>query len=54
MVYTDFMKREKEYLGFCTQKGYVYSVALAGNEYAVVALKDGETTTLITFQGGNN
>ncbi|GGG07000.1 hypothetical protein [Paenibacillus aceti] len=39
----------KEYLGFCDQKGFIYSVQLDTNNYAIVALYNGEVTTLIHY-----
>ncbi|WP_310551795.1 hypothetical protein [Paenibacillus glufosinatiresistens] len=39
----------KEYLGFCEQKGFIYSVQLAKGRYAVVALQNGRATVLIQF-----
>jgi len=39
----------KEYLGFCEQKGFIYSVQLDEERYAVVALHNGQVTMLIQF-----
>ncbi|MNW37778.1 hypothetical protein D3C74_148300 [compost metagenome] len=39
----------KEYLGFCEQKGFIYSVQLDEENYAVVALHNGQVTMLIQF-----
>ncbi|MGN7384090.1 hypothetical protein [Paenibacillus sp. SAFN-117] len=39
----------KEYLGFCEQKGFIYSVPLDQRTFAVVALLNGTVTTLIQF-----
>jgi len=40
---------QKEYLGFCEQKGFVYSVQIDGDKFAVVALKNGQIDVLITY-----
>lgn len=40
---------QKEYLGFCEQKGYVYSVKLDVGKHAVVSLRNAEVTVLITY-----
>ncbi|MFC6334263.1 hypothetical protein ACFP56_16665 [Paenibacillus septentrionalis] len=39
----------KEYLGFCEQKGFIYSVPLDQGTFSVVALQNGTVTTLIQF-----
>jgi len=39
----------KEYLGFCVQKGFIYSVQLDTHYYAIVALYNGQVTTLIRY-----
>lgn len=39
----------KEYLGFCEQNGFIYSVQLDEERYAVVALSNGQVTILIQF-----
>lgn len=39
----------KEYLGFCEQKGFIYSVQLDKGRYVVVALHNGQVTLLIQF-----
>ncbi|ANS76479.1 hypothetical protein AWM70_19440 [Paenibacillus yonginensis] len=39
----------KEYLGFCEQKGFIYSVQLDERRFAVVALQNGQVTMLIQF-----
>lgn len=39
----------KEFLGFCEQKGFVYSVQIGNGKYAVVALLNGQVTVLIQF-----
>lgn len=39
----------KEFLGFCEQKGFIYSVQLDEGKYAIVALFNGQVTTLIQF-----
>jgi hypothetical protein len=43
--------KNKEYLGFCNQKGYIYSIETAPNQYAVVsvAVRDNQVTTLIEY-----
>lgn len=40
---------QKEYLGYCEQKGFIYSVQIDANQFAVVALYDGKITTLISY-----
>lgn len=40
---------QKEYLGYCELKGYIYSVKLDAGKYAVVALQNAQVTVLITF-----
>lgn len=37
----------KEYLGYCTQRGHIYSIPIMDNAYKVVAIKDNNETTLI-------
>lgn len=50
MTYESFkLNSQKEYLGFCEQKGYIYSVKLDAGKYAVVALKNSEITVLICY-----
>lgn len=50
MTYESFRSNsQKEYLGFCKQKGYIYSVTLDAGKYAVVALRNGQVTVLITY-----
>ena len=50
MTYESFKRNsQKEYLGFCEQKGYVYSITLDAGKYAVVALRNGQVTVLITY-----
>ncbi|WP_339321793.1 hypothetical protein [Paenibacillus sp. FSL W8-0194] len=50
MTYESFKRNsQKEYLGFCEQKGYIYSVTLDAGKYAVVALRNGQVTVLITY-----
>ncbi|WP_373232797.1 hypothetical protein [Cohnella sp.] len=50
MNYQSFKSNSsKEYLGFCEQKGFIYSVQLDVGRYAVVALNNGQVTTLIQF-----
>jgi len=41
---------QKEYLGFCEQKGFVYSVQIDSDKFAVVALKNGQVEILITYR----
>lgn len=40
----------KQYLGYCDQKGFIYSVQVDIGKYAVVALRGGEVTTLLTHR----
>lgn len=40
---------QKEYLGYCEQKGYVYSVKIDAGTYAVVALNNAKIIVLITY-----
>jgi len=48
--YESFRKNsQKEYLGYCEQKGYIYSVQIDVNQYSVVALQNGRITVLITY-----
>jgi predicted transcriptional regulator of viral defense system len=48
--YESFRKNsQKEYLGYCEQKGYIYSVQTGVNQYSVIALQNGRITVLITF-----
>lgn len=50
MQYATFKcNSQKEYLGFCEQKGFIYSVQLNARTYAVIALRHGYITTLITY-----
>lgn len=44
----------KEYLGFCSQKGFIYSLQLDDGRYAVVALHNGQVTVLIQFTSQSN
>jgi len=39
----------KEFLGFCEQEGFIYSVQLDEGRFAVVALNNGQVTMLIQF-----
>lgn len=39
----------KEYLGWCRMKGFVYSVQVDVGKFAIVALRDSVVTTLITY-----
>lgn len=51
MDYQTFKRnRQKEYLGFCEQKGFVYSVQIDSDKFAVVALKNGQVEILITYR----
>jgi len=51
MNYQAFKRNsQKEYLGFCEQKGFVYSVQIDGDKFAVVALKNGKVEVLITYR----
>ncbi|MBN2981556.1 hypothetical protein [Cohnella algarum] len=48
--YESFKKNsQKEYLGFCELKGFIYSVRIDRNKYAVVALKNSQIDVLITY-----
>lgn len=38
---------QKEYLGFCNQKGFIYSMQVDAGRYVVVALQNGNITSLI-------
>lgn len=50
MTYESFRRNSsKEFLGWCDQKGYIYSVGLDAGKYAVVALRDARITVLITY-----
>lgn len=50
MNYEAFKKNsQKEYLGFCKQKGYIYSLKTDSNKYSVVALHNAKITVLITY-----
>ncbi|QNK57444.1 hypothetical protein [Paenibacillus sp. PAMC21692] len=50
MQYQSFKcNSQKEYLGFCEQKGFIYSVQTDVNQFAVVALFNGRITTLISY-----
>ncbi|WP_101807466.1 hypothetical protein [Paenibacillus pasadenensis] len=50
MTYESFKRNsQKEYLGFCERKGYIYSVPLDAGKFAVVALRNGQVTVLITY-----
>lgn len=40
----------KEYLGYCELKGFIYSVQLTKQMYAVVALKDAKVNVLIRYR----
>jgi len=53
MTYTYVMENKQymEYLGFCEQKGFVYSEYMGGGQYRVLALKDGRVSVLIHFKG---
>lgn len=42
--------KNKEYLGYCKEKGYVYSIQLEEHTYAVVSVIDGKVTTLIQYK----
>lgn len=52
MNYETFRRNKaKEYLGYCDDlKSYIYSVEIDLNGYAVVALKNGKVTVLITCE----
>ncbi len=40
-----------EFLGFCPMKGFIYSEYMGDGKYRILALNDGEVTTLINFTG---
>lgn len=49
MNYQSFKKNsDKEYLGFCEEKGFVYSVKVDSGRYSVVAVQNGNVEVLIT------
>ena len=51
MTYERFEKLKKEYLGFCSLKGHIYSVEVGEGIYRVVAVdENNEVWTLIEFQ----
>lgn len=51
MDYQTFKRNsQKEYLGFCEQKGFVYSIQIDSDKFAVVALKNGQVEILITYR----
>ncbi|WP_181592666.1 hypothetical protein [Paenibacillus sp. YN15] len=55
MTYASLIKNStKQYLGYCEQKGYVYSVQVDTEKYAIVALRDSVVTTLIMYQVSDN
>jgi len=50
MHYRSFIcNSHKEYLGYCEQKGFIYSVQIDVNQFAVIALFNGGITTLISY-----
>jgi len=50
MDYQAFKRNsQKEYLGFCELKGFIYSVRIDSDKYAVVALKNSQIDVLITY-----
>lgn len=50
MNYQSFKKNsDKEFLGFCEEKGFVYSVKVDNGTYAIVALQNGNVEVLITY-----
>jgi hypothetical protein len=51
MDYQAFKRNsQKEYLGYCELKGFVYSVRIDNDKYAVVAVKNGKVEVLITYR----
>jgi len=38
---------QKQYLGYCEKKGFIYSVQIDAGKYAVVALQNSNITFLI-------
>ena len=49
----DYLKKSKfkEYLGYCKEKGYMYSEYLGGGSYRIVSIKNGSVAELIRFKG---
>jgi len=43
-------KVDKEYLGYCPEKGWVYSVPVGPDEYNIIAVREGTVEVLITFK----
>lgn len=41
-----------EYLGFCEQKGYIYTVQTSIGTHNVIAIKNNVVTVLITYTLG--
>lgn len=44
-------KQFMEYLGFCEQKGFLYSEYLGNGRYRILALNNGGVSELIYFNG---
>ncbi|WP_422661785.1 hypothetical protein ACK8P5_25865 (plasmid) [Paenibacillus sp. EC2-1] len=44
-------KAHLEFLGYCDQKGFVYSEYLGDESYRVISLNNGELLELIRFTG---
>lgn len=54
-INTFHAKKDREYLGLCDIKGYLYSVQVSPGVYEVVAVKGNQVTSLIQHTiGGNN
>ncbi len=50
MTYESFRcNSSKEYLGYCEQKGFVYSIRIDAGKYAVVSLRNARITVLISY-----
>lgn len=53
MTYGYVMKNLQfmDYLGFCEQKGFMYSEYMGDGQYRILALNNGTVTTMIRFEG---
>lgn len=50
MSYNKFKEtNNKQYLGYCDEKGYVYSVQVEECLYRIVSIKNNELTVLIEY-----
>jgi len=43
-------EKEHHYLGYCPEKGWIYSVQTGQNEYTIFAVREGSVEPLITFK----